>query len=75
MAEADPAVVYAGYGYPYAYGLHTFGGKSAPCVNAANQAVPCAGAPLAYAGYPYGENIVRIICCNGQSPTLSLSQK
>merc|ERR1712088_477417 len=48
MAEADPALVYAGYGYPYA-----FGGKSAPCVNAANQAVPCAGAPLAYAGYPY----------------------
>merc|ERR1712061_243792 len=28
---------------PYAYGLDTFGGKSAPC----------AGAPLAYAGYPY----------------------
>merc|ERR1711899_23783 len=53
MAEADPAVVYAGYGYPYAYGFHSFGGKSAPCVNAANQAVPCAGAPLAYAGYPY----------------------
>merc|ERR1712001_421117 len=53
MAEADPAVVYAGYGYPYAYGLHTFAGKSAPCVNAANEPVPCAGAPLAYAGYPY----------------------
>ena len=70
MAEADPAVVYAGYGYPYAYGLHTFGGKSAPCVNAANQAVPCAGAPLAYAGYPYGEDIVRIICCIGQSLNL-----
>merc|ERR1719243_347450 len=52
-AEADPALVYAGYGYPYAYGLHTFAGKSAPCVNAANQPVPCAGAPLAYAGYPY----------------------
>merc|ERR1711936_423293 len=50
MAEADPAVVYAGYGYGYPY---AFGGKSAPCVNAANQAVPCAGAPLAYAGYPY----------------------
>lgn len=56
MAEADPAVVYAGYGYPYAYGFHSFGGKSAPCVNAANVPVPCAGAPLAYAGYPYGEN-------------------
>merc|ERR1712061_713858 len=53
MAEADPAVVYAGYGYPYTYGLHAFAGKSAPCVNSANQAVPCAGAPLAYAGYPY----------------------
>merc|ERR1712001_661663 len=36
-------------GHPY----FAFGGKSAPCVNAANQAVPCAGAPLAYAGYPY----------------------
>merc|ERR1711973_970041 len=43
MAEADPAVFYSGYGYPYAYGLHAFAGKS----------VPCAGAPLAYAGYPY----------------------
>merc|ERR1712001_110682 len=49
MAEADPQLL----AHPYAYGLHTFGGKSAPCVNAANQAVPCAGAPLAYAGYPY----------------------
>merc|ERR1712083_1165475 len=53
VAEADPALFYSGYGYPYAYGLHAFAGKSAPCVNAANQAVPCAGAPLAYAGYPY----------------------
>merc|ERR1711988_2039252 len=53
MAEADPAVVYAGYGHPYAYGFHTFGGKSAPCVNAANVPVPCAGAPYAYHGYPY----------------------
>merc|ERR1711944_356119 len=53
MAEADPALFYGGYGYPYAYGLHAFAGKSAPCVNAANQPVPCAGAPLAYAGYPY----------------------
>merc|ERR1712001_716300 len=54
---------------PYAYGLDTFGGKSAPCVNGANLPVPCAGAPLAdagpeaeadadalygYYGYPYG---------------------
>ena len=60
-AEADADALYGYYGYPYAYGYATFGGKSAPCVNAANQAVPCAGAPLAYAGYPYGENIVRII--------------
>merc|ERR1712001_720391 len=34
-------------------GYFAFGGKSAPCVNAANLPVPCAGAPLAYAGYPY----------------------
>merc|ERR1712168_959628 len=53
VAEADPALFYSSYGYPYAYGLHAFAGKSAPCVNAANQPVPCAGAPLAYAGYPY----------------------
>merc|ERR1739840_70395 len=53
VAEADPALFYSGYGYPYAYGLHAFAGKSAPCVNAANEPVPCAGAPLAYAGYPY----------------------
>merc|ERR1711971_1413379 len=45
MAEADPQLLHPGY--------FAFGGKSAPCVNAANQAVPCAGAPLAYAGYPY----------------------
>merc|ERR1711997_1001358 len=49
MAEADPQLL----AHPYAYGLTTFGGKSAPCVNAANLPVPCAGAPLAYAGYPY----------------------
>merc|ERR1712186_87477 len=36
-----------------AHPYFAFGGKSAPCVNAANQAVPCVGAPLAYAGYPY----------------------
>merc|ERR1711981_657404 len=45
VAEADPQLL----AHPY----FAFGGKSAPCVNAANQAVPCAGAPLAYAGYPY----------------------
>ena len=46
-AEADPQLLLAGayYGhYPYAY--YAFG-KSAPCVNAANQPVPCA----AYNGY------------------------
>merc|ERR1739847_129362 len=48
-AEADPQLL----AHPYAYGVHAFGGKSAPCVNAANLPVPCAGAPLAYAGYPY----------------------
>jgi len=47
--EAEPQLLTA----PYAYGLHTFGGKSAPCVNGANVPVPCAGAPLAYSGYPY----------------------
>merc|ERR1711997_965292 len=52
-AEADPAYLYAGYyGYPYAYAHYGYAGhgyygypalKSAPCVNAANQPVPCAG--------------------------------
>merc|ERR1711892_1105358 len=60
-AEADPALLYGGYGYglghPYAYGAYAFGGKSAPCVNSLNAAVPCAGAPLAYAGYPYGAGL------------------
>ena len=45
--EADPALVYAGYyGYHYPYVYYGLG-KSAPCVNAANQPVPCA----AYNGY------------------------
>merc|ERR1712013_350945 len=40
-AEADPALLYAGYaGYPYALG-YGVGLKSAPCVNAANVPVPC----------------------------------
>merc|ERR1712106_1007919 len=60
-AEADPALLYGGYGYglghPYAYGAYAFGGKSAPCVNAANVPVACAGAPLAYAGYPYAHGL------------------
>merc|ERR1711973_999704 len=50
-AEADPALLYAGYagyaGVPLAYGV---GLKSAPCVNAANVPVPCA----AY-GHYYGK--------------------
>jgi len=60
-AEADPALLYGGFGYglglPYAYGAYAFGGKSAPCVNAANVPVPCAGAPLAYAGLPYAHGL------------------
>merc|ERR1712012_1050551 len=52
-AEADADAFYSPYALPYAYGAYTFGGKSAPCVNAANIPVPCAGAPLAYHGYPY----------------------
>merc|ERR550539_2230850 len=41
-AEADPALLYSGLGYaaPLAYAHY---GKSAPCVNAANIPVPCAG--------------------------------
>ena len=52
-AEADPALLYAGYyGYPYYYGLAGYYGhnnlglpaiKAAPCVNAAGAPVPCAG--------------------------------
>merc|ERR1711860_311999 len=51
-AEADPQLLYGGYyggyygHYPYAYNAYALG-KSAPCVNAANQPVPCA----AYNGY------------------------
>merc|ERR1712141_13591 len=39
-AEADPAVLYASAYHPYGYYGY---GKSAPCVNAANVPVPCAG--------------------------------
>ena len=50
-AEADPARLYAaspfgyyGYGHAYAHAPYYYGfGKSAPCVNAANVPVPCAG--------------------------------
>merc|ERR1712026_486297 len=80
-AEADPQLLYAGayhpgfyghayagyYGYPYGHAYYGFG-KSAPCVNAANQPVPCAQPGLAkreaeadpavlysgYYGHPYG---------------------
>merc|ERR1739838_1057054 len=45
-AEADPQLLYGGYagyaGYPYAIG-YGLGLKSAPCVNAVNIPVPCAG--------------------------------
>jgi len=51
-AQVVPALT-----HPYAYGVHAFGGKSAPCVNAANLPVPCAGAPLAYAGLPYAAGL------------------
>merc|ERR1711872_198608 len=51
-AHADPALLYGAYGYagyaayPYAYAGYPYayaGLKSAPCVNAANVPVPCAG--------------------------------
>merc|ERR1712121_8593 len=45
-AAAEPWV---GYGGVYGYGLPVVYGKSAPCVNAANQPVPCA------AGHLYGK--------------------
>merc|ERR1712114_73389 len=66
-AEADPALLY-GAAYPALYGAYTYGvnpyvfGKSAPCVNALNIPVPCAGkkkreaeadAQVLLAGYPY----------------------
>merc|ERR1739848_210224 len=47
-AEADPQVLLHGFHLPYAYpwayqvGYHGWGVKNAPCVNALNQAVPCA---------------------------------
>jgi len=78
-AEADPQLLYAGaypgyYGHAYAgyygypYGAYYGFGKSAPCVNAANQPVPCAQPGLAkreaeadpavlysgFYGHPYG---------------------
>merc|ERR1712001_84780 len=51
VASAD--VVNPALTVPSAYGVHAFGGKRAPCVNGLNLPVPCAGAPLAYAGLPY----------------------
>merc|ERR1719347_989898 len=65
-AEADPALLYNA-AYPALYGAYTYGvnpyvfGKSAPCVNALNIPVPCAGkkkreaeadAQVLLAGYP-----------------------
>merc|ERR1712029_640447 len=71
--SADPQLLYGGLGYagaaafPYAGYGYALGLKSAPCVNAANVPVPCAGRRKrdaeadpallygAYAGYPaYG---------------------
>merc|ERR1712037_104409 len=51
-AEADPALLYSGYGYHgYPYAAHVgYGLKSAPCVNAANVPVPCAGGYLHHYG-------------------------
>merc|ERR1711910_194883 len=42
-AAAEP---WLGYGGVYGYGLPVVYGKSAPCVNAANQPVPCAAGHL-----------------------------
>merc|ERR1711942_347652 len=59
-ADAD-ASLYTGFGYGrLAYGYF---GKSAPCVNAANQPVPCANGYLGgYVGYPavaaYGAHLI-----------------
>merc|ERR1711955_44105 len=59
-ADAD-ASLYTGFGYGrLAYGYF---GKSAPCVNAANQPVPCANGYLGgYVGYPavaaYGGHLI-----------------
>merc|ERR1712002_512162 len=76
-AEADPQLLYGGYGYaglagyagyPYALG-YGLGLKIAPCFNAANIPVPCAGKRKrdadadpallygAYAGYPYAYGV------------------
>merc|ERR1711962_162641 len=44
-AAAEPWLGYAGYGYA---GVPLVYGKSAPCVNAANQPVPCAAGYLHY---------------------------
>ena len=78
-AEADPAYLNAYlndgyYGYPYAYAQYGFAGhgyngysflKSAPCVNAANQPVPCrhrrdaeADPSFYYATYKYPYGLV-----------------
>merc|ERR1719219_1445607 len=48
-AEADPALLYSGYGY-HGYPFGVYGLKSAPCVNAANVPVPCAGGYLHHLG-------------------------
>merc|ERR1719184_622355 len=65
-AAAEPWLGYAGYGYA---GVPLVYGKSAPCVNAANQPVPCAAGHLwkreaeaepwlGYGAYGYGLPLV-----------------
>merc|ERR1712106_907309 len=78
-AEADPQLLYGGYagyaGYPYALG-YGLGLKSAPCVNAVNIPVPCAGKrkrdadpALLYGGYAgYGYAGVPFASSTGLDP-------
>merc|ERR1712168_1061961 len=83
-ATAGPQLVYGGLGlgygaYPYGLG-YGLGLKSAPCVNAANVPVPCAGKRKrdadadptllygGYAGYGYGYSGVPFASSTGLDP-------
>merc|ERR1712212_1399925 len=81
-ATACPQLVYGGLGlgygaYPYGLG-YGLGLKSAPCVNAANVPVPCAGKRKrdadpallygGYAGYGYGYAAVPFASSTGLDP-------
>eukprot|EP00091_Calanus_sinicus_P004227 TRINITY_DN14462_c0_g1_i1.p1 TRINITY_DN14462_c0_g1~~TRINITY_DN14462_c0_g1_i1.p1 ORF type:complete len:171 (-),score=46.97 TRINITY_DN14462_c0_g1_i1:58-570(-) len=81
-ASASPQLLYGGLGYagyPYALG-YGLGVKSAPCVNAANIPVPCAGRRKrdadadpallygGYAGYPYAAYGVPFASSTGLDP-------